>query len=100
LDPKAVIAILRDFMEEPPEVTRVEKGVPPSDVAKAIQTWASQINLPTDDQDTTADYYRIGGSEPSNSYLADFSGDDPDPFRATVLVRGGNVLGECVDVAS
>lgn len=72
----------------------------PPDANKVLDAWISDNNLPVDDPDTSGDLYAIEDAGVPNSYLADYTGDDPDQFRAMVVIQKGKIIGDSVDVAS
>jgi hypothetical protein len=79
----------------------IDKGQLPSDASAPLATWISSNNIPVEDSDTSAAFYEITlAGALGRAYVADYSGDDPDLFRATVIIQSGQVIGESLQVAS
>jgi hypothetical protein len=100
MSPQSVVKIVCALVESKRAVKQIEKKELPKDSSQALENWISSNGLPVDAADTEADFYEIRYDGNAIAYVADFTGDDPDPFRAIAIIEGGEVLGESLEVRS
>ncbi|MGB0063715.1 MAG: hypothetical protein WBP85_04650 [Terracidiphilus sp.] len=99
---KALTKALAFMAEGKHLVTELQQAELPQEVTKAVKAVTDDENIPTDDPDTSVDFYRISfsGAGISDVFIADYSGDDPDMFRLIVAVQDGAAIGVSTDVGS
>lgn len=100
MNPKVLAQIIVQFVEDKPAVSKISKPDLPAATMVALKSWAGNLNLPTEDPETSEDLFEIKTAGFDPIYLADYSGDDPDPFRAVCVILDNAVIGESVDVGS
>jgi hypothetical protein len=81
------------------KVTKTQQSKLPSPVLAAFKEWASELNIPLDDQDTSVEIlvgtYMKGKLE---YYVFVVSGDDPDQFGGSVIIQNNKVIGYSLGV--
>lgn len=102
MNPKTLMQIIASFVENTPKpkASKIKNSSLPEAARTALNAWLSSNNITVDDPDTSADFYLVKYPESpiSDTYLADYSGDDPDQFRAMCIIQNGSVIGESIDV--
>jgi hypothetical protein len=99
---KALTKALAFMAEGTYPIKKLQQDQLPQEVTKAIKVVTDDENVPVNDADTSADFFKIAFSNAgiSDVYIADYSGDDPDTFRVIVAVQDGAAIGISTDVAS
>ena len=102
VDPAAVVMLVCMLVQkDSARAKEIDRAELPREAAGALAAWVFSNNIPVDDSGTSGMFYRIDlSSAPISAYVADFSGDNPDPFRATVILQDGKVIGENVQAGS
>jgi len=80
--------------------TEIKRTGLPANAAAAFKKLESDLSIPTDDSDTSVTFLHTSFAHTglSDTYSADYSGDDPDMFRIFAVVQDGVVLGSSADV--
>jgi hypothetical protein len=99
MDPKALVCVLADLVGKGGSAASVPPTALPEAVARATADWAKRIGLPTDEDRTREDCYLISSPGRGDTYVIDFSGDEPEEFRATVVIAGADIIGESLALA-
>jgi len=101
-DCKLLTQVVAFYAEGTYSKSEIKQSDLPQETAVALKAWADGINIsPVDDDGTSLDLYRIDFSHSGlpETFIADYSGDDPDQFRCIAVLQGGTVIGESIDVA-
>ena len=94
---KLILATIKDQ----PTITTIIEADMPKATQKTINTWVAQNNIPVDDGDTEADFRKVAFKVfTPDTYVASYSGDDPDQFLAIAVLQNDQIIGESVEVAS
>jgi hypothetical protein len=81
------------------KVTDTQESKLPPKVLDAFKKWASELNIPLDDPDTSVDILTGTYSKGKQKYYVfQVSGDNPDQFGGSVVIQDNKVIGYSLGV--
>jgi hypothetical protein len=101
MDAHLLVRIITAFVEQNPNVAQIDRAHLPHASQAALDKWLKDVNIPTDDPDTDGTLHQVTFSAGMPvTFVASYSGDEPDLFLVTAVIQGGTVVGESLQVAN
>ena len=101
MDPKALTQIVLALVDKDHKVSKVLANTLPPDIRTALDAWVKANNIPINDAGTSVGIHKLVFKKfTPETYIASYSGDNPDQFALTAVLQQGKVIGESIDVGS
>lgn len=96
-----LVKLILATIENTPTIATITEAAMPPATHTALNAWASQNNILLDNGDTDAEFHKVSFKVLTpDTYVASYSGDNPDQFLAVAVLQNDKIIGESVEVAS